>query len=74
MKKSTLEKMQTDGNLSEIKRMAAGSLIKTKKLNGHRNLPRAAQNLQQHYSGMLWDEALEYVTDVANEADDQEWK
>ncbi len=73
MRKATLEKMQTDSTLSEIQRMAAGSLLKTRKCNYHRDLPRAAKNLQQIYTDMDWAEALEYVTFTAVEADDREW-
>ena len=71
MKKVTLEKMQIDSTLSVIKRMAAGCLLKTKKRNGHRNLPLAAKNLHSTIS-MSLDEALEYVITVAGDADDRE--
>jgi len=72
MNKPTLEKMQIDSTLSVNQRMAAGSLLETKKRNGHRDLPRAAKNLQIIMS-MDWDDALEYVEMVATEADDREW-
>jgi hypothetical protein len=75
MKKITLEKMQRDGTLSEITRMAAGYLLTAKKRNGHRNLPKAAKLLQCCYKdlGMPLDEAVEYVTIAAEEADNREW-
>ncbi len=72
MKKATLEKMQIDSTLSEIKRMAAGSLIATVKKNGHRNRNSAANHLQKTYYSMTFRHAYEYVKDVANEADDRE--
>ena len=76
MKKATLEKMQIDSTLSEIKRMAAGSLIATAKRNGDRNreraLVRAVNHLRKTYDSMPFSDAYEYVKDVANEADDRE--
>ena len=71
MKKTTLNKMQVDSTLSEIKRMAAGCLIESRKKNGHRDLPQAAARLGQHYN-LPYNERLEYVIDVAEEADDRE--
>ena len=73
MKKTTLNKMQVDSTLSEIKRMAAGCLIESRKKNGHRDLPRAAARLGQHYD-LPYNERLEYVAAVAEEADDREWQ
>lgn len=72
MRGTTLEKIQTDSTLSNIQRMAAGCVLDTRKKNGHRNLPQAAVALQKHYN-LPYNECLEYVTDIANEADDREW-
>ena len=73
MKKLTLEKMQRDSTLSEIQRMAAGCLIETRKKNGHRDIDSAAAMLGLHYDNLSWDERVEYVTIVADAADDIEW-
>ena len=73
MKKITLEKMAEDGTLSEIQRMACGSLIETRKKNSHRDLPAAAANLGHIYATEPWDNRLGYVTDMAEMADDREW-
>lgn len=72
MRIKTLIEMQRDGTLSEIKRMAAGCLIESRKKNGHRELPAAAARLGQHYN-LPWEDRLDYVTDVADEADNREW-
>ena len=74
MKKATLEQMQVDSTLSEIQRMAAGCLIDSRKKNGHRDLGRAEARLETHYPGMSFDDRLEYVTEVAEEADNREWR
>lgn len=73
MRKKTLEKMQIDSNFSDVDRMAAGALLETRKRNGHRDLKAAAKNLKQYYGWLDFDTALDYVTDVANIADDREW-
>ncbi len=73
MRKKTLEEMQRDSTLSDIQRMAACSLLKTRKLNGHRNLAAAASQLGVYYPELSMFEAGEYVTDMAEEADDREW-
>ena len=72
MKLSTLRKMQTDGTLSEIQIMAIGCLIETRKPNGHRDLNAAAARLGQHYPDP-YSNRLDYVTDMAEEADNREW-
>jgi len=72
MKKSTLEKMQTDSTMSDIQRMAAGCLVETRKANGHRDLAAASEKLQARCK-ISESEAAEYVEMVATDADNREW-
>ena len=73
MRKTTLQQMQQDSTLSEIQRMAAGCLIKTKKRNGHCNILTAAMALRQIYNDMGIDESTEYIDIVVETCTDREW-